>query len=234
MEKIVVLNHKMNLIYDDLYDYINKINEIDTDNNIIICPSNIYLEAFANNCDWGIGSQNIHDKESGNFTGELSTLQIKSLGIDYSIVGHSERRHLFHETDEDVNKKTIACLDSNIVPIVCIGEDKGEDTETVLKSQLDKALENIENIQFMMFAYEPVYMIGTGKDVNLEKVKATIDYIYNYLNDKYKVVPTILYGGSVRENNIKDITDIEKISGVLIGSVSADYNSIEKIIKKIS
>ena len=88
MKKLIVLNHKMNMEYDEVHNYIKRINEIDTNNNIIVCPSAIYLESFINHCSWGIGAQNIYYESLGNYTGEISTLQLKSLGIEYSLVGH--------------------------------------------------------------------------------------------------------------------------------------------------
>ena len=88
MKKLIILNHKMNLEYDSVYEYIDKLNKIDTDNNIVVLPSDIYLESFINHCNWGIGSQNVSDKINGNYTGEVSTIQLKSMGIEYSMIGH--------------------------------------------------------------------------------------------------------------------------------------------------
>ena len=105
MEKMIILNHKMNLEYDQVYEYIDGLNKLETDNNIIICPSNIYLENFVNNCTWGIGAQNVSEKSNGDYTGEISTLQLKSLGVEYCIVGHHERRKYFGETNEVINRK---------------------------------------------------------------------------------------------------------------------------------
>ena len=122
MKKLIVLNHKMTLEYDEVYEYIETTNNIDTDNNLIICPSNIYLENFINQSNWGIGAQNVSEHTNGNLTGEISTLQLKSLGVEYCLVGHYERVKNFNETPKQINKKLIACLESNIMPIVCFGE----------------------------------------------------------------------------------------------------------------
>ena len=138
MNKLVVLNHKMSLLYDDLYSYIDRINNIDTDNNVIICPSNIYLEAFLNNCDSPIGAQNMHYSVDEGHTGEVSSNQLKSMGIEYSIIGHYERVREFKESSSIINQKLIGALDSNIIPILCFGEDMDEDYREVLHKMFDK------------------------------------------------------------------------------------------------
>ena len=117
MGKLIVLNHKMSMLYDDLYTYIDKTNDIDTDNDVIICPSNIYLEAFVNNSNWLVGAQNMHYSIEELHTGEVSSNQLKSIGIEYTIVGHYERVSEFNENSNIINQKLIAALDSNIFPI---------------------------------------------------------------------------------------------------------------------
>ena len=171
MNKLVVLNHKMSLLYDDLYSYIDRINNIDTDNNVIICPSNIYLEAFLNNCDYPIGAQNMHYSVDEGHTGEVSSNQLKSMGVEYSIIGHYERVREFKESANVINQKLIGALDSNIIPILCFGEDMDEDYREVLPRTLDGYLKDIDNIEFIIFAYEPVYAIGTGTLPNTKKIK---------------------------------------------------------------
>ena len=131
MNKIVVLNHKMSLLYDDVYPYIERINNLNTDANIIVCPSNMYLEAFVNNCSYPVGAQNVHYSEETNHTGEISTSQLKSLGVEYSIIGHSERVKEFNENKSLVNLKLIGALDANIIPILCFGENIDEDYKKV-------------------------------------------------------------------------------------------------------
>ena len=107
MEKMIILNHKINLEYDQVYEYIDEFNKIKTDNNIIICPSNIYLDNFINHSTWGIGAQNVSDKLDGDYTGEISTLQLKSLGVEYSIVGHYERKKYFNESEASFHCSTV-------------------------------------------------------------------------------------------------------------------------------
>lgn len=233
MNKLIVLNHKMSLLYDDLYSYIAKTNEIETDNNIVICPSNIYLEAFINNSDWSIGTQNFHYSTDEKHTGEISTDQLKSLGIEYSIIGHYERVNEFNETKNIVNSKLIAALDSNILPILCFGENIDEDYKEVLPNLLDGYLKDIQNIEFITFAYEPIYAVGTGALPSIEKIKEVINYISKYLEEKYNKKPIIIYGGSVDSSNIKDIIDLEEIDGVLIGDNSSNIKEVERIINNI-
>ncbi len=233
MKKIIVLNHKMSLLYDDLYTYIERTNNIDTDNDIIICPSNIYLEAFINNSFWSIGAQNMHYSIEQLHTGEVSSNQLKSLGIEYTMVGHYERVNEYKESANIINQKLIAALDSNIFPILCFGENIDEDYKEVLPKLLDSYLKDIENIDFIIFAYEPIYAIGTGALPSTEKIKEMSMFISKYLEDKYKRKPTLLYGGSVDSSNIKNIIDIESLDGVVIGHISQDYKEVERIISKI-
>lgn len=233
MKKLVVLNHKMSLLYDDLYGYIERINNIDTDNDIIVCPSNIYLEAFVNNCDWPVGSQNMHYSTDELHTGEISSNQLKSLGVDYTIIGHYERVNEFRENASVVNQKLIAALDSNIFPILCFGEDMDEDYKEVLPRILDSYLKDINNIEFIIFAYEPIYAIGTGALPSVNKIEEVGMFISNYLEGKYSKKPILLYGGSVDSSNINSITLIECLNGVMVGSVSSDIKEVERIFNCI-
>ena len=153
MEKLIVLNHKMNLEYDEVIPYIERINNIDTDNSIVVCPSNIYLSDFVNYCNWGVGAQNIFALEGGNYTGEVSSLQLKSMGVEYSLVGHYERKKYFNENNNIINKKLLACLESNIMPILCFGENGNIEG---IKDDLDELLNDVSNIDFIVFAYEPL------------------------------------------------------------------------------
>ena len=202
MKKLIILNHKMSLLYDDLYNYIDRTNNIETDNDIIICPSNIYLEAFINNSVWPIGAQNMHYSLDEKHTGEISTDQLKSLDILYSLIGHYERVREFNENKNIINEKLIAALDANIIPILCFGEDIDEDYKEVIPNLLNSYLKNIMNIDFIIFAYEPIYAIGTGTLPRIDKIKEVISFTSKYLQDKYNKKPTIVYGGSVDSSNI--------------------------------
>jgi triosephosphate isomerase len=217
----------MNLEYDDVYNYIDRINKIDTTNNLVICPTAIYLEAFINHCNWGVGAQNIYYEESGNYTGEVSINQIKSLGIEYAIVGHFERKKYFNEDNDIIRKKLESCLDSSIAPILCFGETG--DIDTAIKD-LDELLVNIPNIDFITFAYEPLEVSDKETPVLIED---DINQIYDYLYQKYKSRPNIIYGGGVAEENINNLLKIKKLNGILIGRISANIDDIEEIISNI-
>lgn len=233
MNKLIVLNHKMNLLYDDLYEYIERTNNIETDNDIIICPSNIYLEAFMNNSLYAVGTQNISESTDYENTGEVSTDQLKSLGVEYAIIGHAERVNKYHENKSIINMKLIAALEANIFPILCFGENINEDYKEVLPDLLKAYLKDIENIDFITFAYEPIYAIGSGMLPKIDKIKEVIEYISSYLENNYHKTPRIIYGGSVDDSNVKDIINIDGLSGVLIGTISADIKTVEKIINKV-
>ena len=217
----------MNLEYDEVYEYIDGINNIEADNNIIICPSSIYLDNFINNCNWGIGAQNVYYKEDGDYTGEISTLQLKSLGVEYCIVGHNERRKIFKESLKMTKKKLGACLDSNIIPILCFGS---EGTIDSIKNDLDILLDKIKHIDFIVFAYEP---LDLDEIPSVDTIRDDINYIYDYLYDKYKSKPNILYGGGVDKDNINEIMKIDKLNGVLIGNNSYKIDEVNRIIDNL-
>lgn len=225
--KMIILNHKMNLDYDEVCEYIKRINDIDSDNNIVVCPSNIYLEMFVNHCNWGVGSQNVHYEESGNYTGEVSTTQLKSLGVEYCLLGHYERKKHFNETNKIINKKLVACLETNIVPVLCFGES-GDINK--IKNDLDELLEGIENINFIVFAYEP---LKVSESETICQIEENVTSIYDYLEEKYKIKPNIIYGGGVAKGDIDKLFEINYLNGVLIGKISSNINKVEKIIKDI-
>lgn len=233
MKKLLVFNHKMSLLYDDLYSYIERTNKIECNNDIIICPSNIYLEAFINNSDWSVGAQNMHYSTDEHHTGDISSNQLKDLGIEYTIVGHYERVLEHHENKNIVNMKLTAALDANIFPILCFGEDIDEDYHTVLPELIDAYLKDVQNIEFIIFAYEPIYAIGTGTFPKLDRIKEVTTFISDYLYNKFHTKPIILYGGSVDSSNVHDIINIDSVDGVLIGNISSDIKEVEKIIKNL-
>lgn len=227
MKKLLVLNHKMNLEYDQVGEYIEKINNIDTDNNLVICPSNIYLGDFVNYCNWGIGAQNVFYKSDGNYTGEVSVLQLKSLGVEYSIIGHYERKKYHGETNKIINKKVIACLEANIIPILCFGEDGNIDNALL---ELKELLNGIANINFIIFAYEPLIV---DTNLSLDEIEENVNIIYNYLNELYGSIPNVIYGGGVSKKDINSLLELDKLSGLLIGKTSSEIDKIINIIDTI-
>lgn len=223
----------MGVLYDEVYYYIDRLNNIDTDMDIIVCPSSIYLEAFVNNCDYPVCSQNVCYDTNIDNTGEISTIQLKSLGVEYSLVGHYERVSRFNENDTIINNKLLSIVDANIFPILCFGEGESEDYREVLPRKLDAYLKEVSNIEFITFAYEPEYAIGTGILPSIDKIKEVTEFISGYLEKKYHRKPNLLYGGSVNSSNIKDIINIDSINGVLIGGISSNIAEVEKIINNI-
>lgn len=228
MEKLIILNHKMNLEYNYVYDYIDKLNKIDTANNIVVCPSNIYLESFINNCSWGVGAQDVDYRENGSYTGAISTLQLKSLGIEYVLLGHYERKKYFSEDNKIVNKKLRACLESNIIPILCFGSLGNR--EGIVKD-LEELLAEVEKINFIVFAYEPL-ALEEMKD--FAELKEDINFIYDYLLKKYKVIPNIVYGGGVVLGNVAKVFNIDKLNGILIGELSIEVDEVSSIVKNVN
>ncbi len=227
MGKFIVLNHKMNLEYDEVVPYIQGLNQIDTKHNLIVCPSSLYLGDFVNHCTWGVGIQNVHEKVDGNYTGEISTLQVKSMGIEYALVGHYERKKYFGESMAQVRQKLEACLDANISPILCFGET-GKDEE-ILKD-LEILLEGIQNIDFIVFAYEPL-MVSEKESVH--DIQEKVDRVYDYLHEKYGSTPNVIYGGGVAQKDIHELLKDEKLNGLLLGKISANIDKVKKIVASL-
>lgn len=227
MNKLIVLNHKMNLEYDEVIPYIQELNKQETANSLIVCPSNIYLSDFLNYCNWGIGAQNVSEKLNGNYTGEVSTLQLKSLGVEYSIIGHYERKKHFNENNKKIYNKLIACMEANISPILCFGETGNSDDAI---DALDELLKDIPNINFIIFAYEP---LKVAEEESPETIELEIKDIYNYLYDKYQVVPNIIYGGGIARKDIKEVLSIPELNGIMIGKVSSNIEQVKKILKEL-
>jgi triosephosphate isomerase len=180
-----------------------------------------------------------HQKE-GAFTGELSPVMVKDIGARYALIGHSERRHVFGESDEDVNKKVVAALAAGLEPMVCVGElleerEKGE-SETVVRRQVEAAFKNVspEQMKKAVLAYEPVWAIGTGKVATPEIAQSMHLFTRNLLKGLYgeetaAAVP-ILYGGSVKPDNIAGLYAMEDIDGALVGGASLKADSFLDII----
>lgn len=175
-----------------------------------------------------IGAQNMHWAQSGAYTGEISAQMLKDYGVKYVIIGHSERRQFFGDNNDTVNQRTLAALNAELTPIVCIGEtlaerDAGE-TEKVLSRQLEFNLHGVEDIKQLVIAYEPVWAIGTGKTATDEQAQETIKFIRKKLSKLFNVKDAnrvrILYGGSMNAGNCKGLMAQPDIDGGLIGGAS--------------
>lgn len=224
--KLIIANMKMYMDYKDIYNYIREIENI-TYENIIFLPSAIFIPYFLNK-NYKVGIQNIHYEQKGAHTGDICPEQIKMM-INYALVGHSERRQ--KETDEIINKKIKSLLDNNMTPILCVGENENEDFKKVVKKELTKDLDNIENIENIIIAYEPIWSIGTNKIPTNEQIEHNIKYIKQLIHQKYNSEVKVLYGGSVNSENIELLMQNESVDGFLIGSASTKVNELKKIIE---
>ncbi len=238
MSKIVVLNHKMNLTKQEVQNYIIEIkNSIPSDLEVIICPSNIYIPYFEGKYDFKLGSQNIGYAKTGSYTGEVSGYQLKSMGVKYAIIGHSERLMLFKEDGELINKKIASSLEFGITPIVCVGENKEErslkKTGVILTKQIKAYFKNIEIGQDIIIAYEPIWAIGGNVAASKKDILDAVTMIKELVLKLYNCDIKVLYGGSVNKDNVESILNIDVVDGVLIGSNSSDYQKVNELFKII-
>jgi len=233
--KIIVGNIKMNMRFGEIANYIKLFKNINS-KNVIICPSYIYIPYFLN-YDFSVGSQNVCSHEDGGYTGEISSHQLSSIGVKYTIVGHSERRKNLNETDIDINNKIKCALKAKLKVILCIGETEEEKEllkkDVVLKRQLRNSLVDIDDISNVIIAYEPVWSIGTNIVPNKKELIKTINYIKEMIFEKYKKNIKVIYGGSINEKNILKFNEIKEIDGFLIGSASINPNQFIEIINKV-
>jgi triosephosphate isomerase len=215
-----------------------------TDAEVVVCPTFTSIGAVveaAKGSNVKVGSQNIHWAESGAFTGEISADMLKEAGVEYVIIGHSERRQYFGETDETVNKRLQAALAAGLIPLVCIGElleeREGGKTEDVLKTQLTGGLAGIsaEDMKKSVIAYEPVWAIGTGKTATPEMAEEAHAFIRKVLADLFDAdtaeAVRIQYGGSMKPENSKELVAQADIDGGLIGGASLKAASFAELIK---
>jgi len=236
---IVAGNWKMNKLPSEGSSYVFEISKLVKD---IKAVEVIYAPPFTGLFDlkvkppFHIAAQNCHWEDCGAFTGEISLQMIKDCGAEYVILGHSERRHIFNETDEWVNNKVRAVLSNDLNPILCIGETieqrKNGDTKSILENQLEKGLSSIEKINNCIIAYEPVWAIGTGLTATNDQVETAHEVIRNFIRKKFKNSNHIhiLYGGSVNSDNAKSLIQTKGVDGFLIGGASLDAESFASII----
>lgn len=223
--KLVVANLKMNKTKEEMIIYKKTLEENIENNNLIICPQDIYLD-FMISQNYKVGAQDLYIENSGSYTGENSPDALESIGVTYGIVGHSERRKHFNETNDFINKKIKAALTNNIIPILCIGEslEERELKEEILKKQLEECLKEITGE--IIIAYEPIWAIGTGKLPTTKEITEVISFIKTISKNK------VIYGGSINLENIEEIINLENIDGVLIGGASLNPNNLINIFNK--
>ena len=235
MKPLIVANWKCNPTSkkeaDDLFNSIDR--GANKDAEVVICPPFVFLGDLSN-CK--LGAQNCYFEEKGAFTGEVSVLMLKDLGVEYVIVGHSERRKYFNETDELVNKKIKAVLDAGLNPILCIGETQEQrdrrETEEVLRKQLELGLKDLD-IKTLNIAYEPIWAIGTGNACEAKEAQRVSSFILKTVSEIFSEDKEVrvLYGGSVKKDNAKSYMEEESINGLLVGGASLNAEEFIEISK---
>ncbi len=230
-----VANWKLNGNLEFIDQFISKLSlPKDRSRCVVICPTSIYLDYMSKHkSGFYLGCQNVSQHKDGAFTGEISAESLSDLNVNFCIIGHSERRHIFHEKDDDINLKSSILITNKLIPIVCVGEtleqkEKGI-TNQVLAEQLKNSIPNVSNSGNTLIAYEPIWAIGTGLTPKIEEINNTHHFIkkHNPRFHNYK----ILYGGSVKSNNAKDIISLSNVDGVLIGGASLKSDEFTKIIQ---
>ena len=239
--KYICGNWKMNKTSSEARDFAEKINEFDFKNvDVLLAPSFVSLESFRKilNKKIEVSAQNLSQFEDGAYTGEVSTSMLKDIGVENVIIGHSERREKFFESNEIVNAKVKKALADDFRVILCLGEAlevKAKNKEVdFVKDELLKSLDGIENIENITIAYEPIWAIGTGKTCSAEDAEKMCREIRQIINKNYGEISEktrILYGGSVKPSNAKEILSEENIDGVLVGGASLDPEGFIEIIK---
>ena len=239
MSKIIIGNQKMYMTKEEVSTFAKALKEVDKNNiNVIVCPTYPFLEYYQDIVP--VGAQNVSINDNGAYTGEVSASQLKSLNVPYCIVGHSERRAMFNETDETCNLKVKKAFEVGLLPILCCGESLEQretgKTEEVLKNQIVKDLEGLtkEQVEELVIAYEPIWAIGTGKTATSEVADETCGYIRSVVAELYgqdtadKV--RIQYGGSVKTSNIDELMSMPNIDGALIGGASLKAEDFIKLV----
>lgn len=244
---LIAGNWKMYKTIKEAIELVNSLKRELTDLDevdVVVCPpfttlsdvSDILLDSTI-----GLGAQDVYWQESGAFTGEVSPAMLQDAGCRYVIIGHSERRKYFSETDETVNKKLKAALAATLTPIVCVGETleerEADKTIEIVKRQLQGASNGLgaDDISKIVIAYEPVWAIGTGKTATPQQAQEVHSFIRSWFCEHYEACVAkdlrVLYGGSVKPSNIKELMQKEDIDGALVGGASLESGSFTEIAK---
>lgn len=243
----IIGNWKMNTTLQTGLELVNALakdlNNV-PDREVGVCPPFIYLaeiKKVIQSTNIKLGAQNMHWEAKGAFTAEISATMLKDIGCDYVIIGHSERRHIFSETDQMINKKIKAALNTQLTPVFCVGEqleerEKGT-TDQVLRQQVEKGLNELtaEQINNIIIAYEPVWAIGTGKTATPAQAQEAHLFVRNLISrltdETVAQNVRILYGGSVKPDNAGELMIQPDVDGALVGGASLEAGSFSKIVK---
>jgi triosephosphate isomerase (TIM) len=247
-KKILAANWKMNFTQVEaesyLHTFLGEVGEVD-DVEIVVIPPFTSIPLLAQISEKApfirIGAQNMHWERNGAYTGEISATMLRALFVKYVVIGHSERRSLFGETDETVNRKVHSALEAGLRPVVCVGESAAqrdnEEVETVLKQQLESGLKDLspKDATEMVIAYEPIWAIGTGRTATPAQAEEVHHFIRSVLGKMFGSGMServrIQYGGSVKPENTQELMRQPDIDGALIGGASLDPHSFAKIIR---
>ena len=241
---LIAGNWKMNKNNTETKEFFEELlkSALDSEVEALICPPTIDLyltKQMLKDSEIKIGAQNMYHENQGAFTGETSPTMLVDLEIDYVILGHSERRSIYGETDDDINNKVKSAFKNNLNPILCVGESFAEresgSFQAVVKSQLSKSIDGLTNdeIEKLVIAYEPVWAIGTGSTASVEDASNMVKYIRKLIREMYGEIADkvrILYGGSVKPENIKNFMAEEDIDGALVGGASLQADSFTALV----
>ena len=240
-KKYICGNWKMNKTSSEALEFAKEINEFEFNKvDVLIAPSFVTLESLRKNLkdEVKLAGQNVSEFEDGAFTGEISTSMLKDIGVEDVIIGHSERREKFSESDEIINAKVKKALEDDLSVILCLGEslevkEEGKEIDFV-RDELLKSLDGVKDLGNLTIAYEPIWAIGTGKTCSSEDAEIMCREIRNAIDEKYGEISQktrILYGGSVKPSNAGEILSKENIDGVLVGGASLKASDFIEIIK---
>lgn len=222
---ILILNNKANLSLEEIKYYEKKLRKY----KVIVCPSMCYLPLFQKG-KYFLGSQDISEFVEENRTGEINGKQLKSLNVKYCLIGHSERRLYNKETNDTLLNKLIRCFENNIVPLYCIGETNNENKELELKQELDLILNNFKDKEIYII-YEPLNNIG-NENPNFNSLEETTKFIKQYIKEKNSNSIKIIYGGGVNKVNIKLLTKIKELDGLIISTNSLKVDKLKDLYEK--
>ena len=235
MDKYILANWKMNKDISDIDGYVDELKKnVKNFNNVVVFVPSVMIKPFFDKVKnaFGVGAQNCHYAESGAFTGEISAAMAKSAGAGYVIIGHSERRHYFDESDEFLNKKLHSVLSHGLVPVFCIGEtlEEKKNFKKVLKRQIVNGFKGVTEFSKIIVAYEPVWAIGTGNVATIEDINRVHSFIRSVFKEEFNTEISLVYGGSVSPDSSKEILSLPEVDGVLVGGASLNTSKFSQII----